>query len=683
MVLCLSAVRLAGMNWGICPCVVLLAKIIASMNHDLYPVEQLLDSSTQPSASGFKYPVRLDQPNDGFNMWEDGLLRSFYPSDHEEHPEVVGIPKNYQVDLPEQPHNINYGIASPISDQEFETTGKVSQTHEPKKKGQNKEALASISSSESDQLEADKSSHLLHLYYEPNFQAGDMFDLEKFDAWIKSNQDTTSSSFDERNQEGYPIAEFSTPSSLDERNQGVNLGSPFNIEQTEPAFTHTQFPKSHPNNIQPTLPLANQETSGKSNGMQDQAQSLIYNDLLSELINIDQLIEEISSESSQSVQSFCKRKSHDLAEATHPSQQTDQSHKRPFQGIRKSVFSVDSNVHSNPNSGSNLSEKSSRDEQLNMSQRPSLIINTGDQGGGARFRHMRSTGTSLSQIQDVETPENLFSINQMTTEHISLPELKLDNFISCQNMHAGYRFYMENILKEVSKLDQDDLMVEKHQFYIICRFLNKGGVVGEIVSSRDHKLKTKMIEFKSYQKVWYEYWKGKTNLDFRSYQEKVELANLPEIFPIFLLYVEMIVILFNTWPKENEKQYFDYTTTMKKSGEFFLMIEEALRNPDQKIEENWKPKISAIKGCLCNTKNNINQILWHILELWLENNDSKIWNELSSAHLQAIKPYTKTFLNHMFFFGIDELTEFLNKHMPKCFLSSLSQSIYPSVFPHS
>jgi hypothetical protein len=170
-----------------------------------------------------------------------------------------------------------------------------------------------------------------------------------------------------------------------------------------------------------------------------------------------------------------------------------------------------------------------------------------------------------------------------------------------------------------------------------------------------------MSGFKSYQKVWYEYWKGKTNLDFGSYQEQLEHENLPEIFPIFLLYVEMIIILFNTWPKGHEKQYFDYTTTMKKAGEFFLMIEAALRNSNQKIEVNWRAKISAIRVCFFNPKNNINQTLWHILELWLQINRRMIWDGLSSAHQQAIKACTKTFLNNMFFFGINELTEFLNK----------------------
>ncbi|KAA1068695.1 hypothetical protein PGT21_015633 [Puccinia graminis f. sp. tritici] len=675
------------MKWGICPCVVLLAKIIASMNYDLYPVERLLDSSTQPSASDYKYPVGFDQPNDCFNMWEDGLSRSFYPSDHEEHRQVVGIPTHYQAGLPEHPHNIDYDIASPMSDRETGETGEVSQTHEPKKKGKNKDYLeAGISSSESNQLEADKSGQLLHLYYEPDFQAGDMFDLDKFDAWIKSNQDTTStpSSFEAMNQEGYPKPYFSTPSSLEERNQEGNPESMFNIQETQPAFTHTQFQVSHSNNIQPTLPVAHQEISGKSNGREDQAQFTMYDDLLSELINIDQLIEVISSQSTPSFQRSFKRKSHDLVEVSSSSQQqTDQSHKRPFQGIRNREFSEDSNTHSNPNSGRNLSGKSSGDEQSNISQSLStILINTGDQGGGAKFRHMKSISTSLSQIQDIKTPGNIGSINQMTTQHRSPPELRLDNFILCQNMHTGYKSYMENMLQEVSQLDQDDVRVEKQQFDVICKFLNKRGPVGGIVTSRDQRLKNKMNEFKSHQKVWYEYWKENTNLDFRSYQKQVKHENLPEIFPMFLLYVEMFVILFNTWPKGHEQQYFDYTTTMEKAGQFFLMIEEALRNLDQKIEDNWKEKISAIRGCFCNPKNNINQILWHILDLWLKNNHSKIWNELSSKHMESIKSYTKTFLNHMFFFGIDELTEFLKKSMPQfnkdiLDLSSKSKQLEP------
>ncbi|KNE92767.1 hypothetical protein PSTG_13825, partial [Puccinia striiformis f. sp. tritici PST-78] len=275
----------------------------------------------------------------------------------------------------------------------------------------------------------------------------------------------------------------------------------------------------------------------------------------------------------------------------------------------------------------------------------------------------------LRSVETIQTPPVCTPKN----DDIHLPRLGLIDFMNSGDLPDELNESLWRITNptRVDESFRPDIFIKKMMFRRICTILTKQNHFHcHRTNGRDLVHIAKIWEFNSkFGQIWYSYWFRLTQIDFQSFiQEIISKGSsfgysLEEFFPVFLLYVQMI-ITFIPRPRIDQTQELkrpDLKAELIQASEFFRDFQISLNqiNDDPAKSNLWIAKKTSINGAIQYKRRNSIGILWSLLEVWIHTHYEPLWTTICQAN-SAINHNAKIVFNHVFCHSLENLTTLIS-----------------------
>ncbi|KNZ58725.1 uncharacterized protein VP01_1874g7 [Puccinia sorghi] len=216
------------------------------------------------------------------------------------------------------------------------------------------------------------------------------------------------------------------------------------------------------------------------------------------------------------------------------------------------------------------------------------------------------------------------------------------------------------LLNSIPKPYQGNFLLTQDQLALACESMRKR--LSEFMAP------TSMIQisiFMSNINNWYQYWNTHAKIDVETFNNEEKLSIWCFVFPLYLLYVEMIMSIIPSKKNQPLEKELDYPQEMRKAVHSYQEFKRIMKASPGNLEPRiLREKRNSFYFASCIATHRPSSILWHFLEFWLECNYITVWNHIKELNgLHATKRF-KSFFNTIFAHGVNTLNQKIAPHLP-------------------
>ncbi|KNZ52133.1 uncharacterized protein VP01_3681g3 [Puccinia sorghi] len=345
--------------------------------------------------------------------------------------------------------------------------------------------------------------------------------------------------------------------------------------------------------------------------------------------------------------------------------------KRSEQGGNAESWGADQGTTSSPRSrpkNSLRAEKnilvnwqSSTEPYLNQSPRPQHnFVESGNQGSSSENpEHI----PQVSKIHKPHQPETIMPIGNHPSQIDSIANygrLKFNkDLFKGKGPHESDKICMVKLLNSTPKPSRGNFLLTYDELLWVCRITRRAPPIISALSSNKIRIFMENID------EWYKYWNIHAKIDLEILQRGKEVLRYQFIFPLFLLYVEMIISIIPFKPELPLDMELDYPHEMRNAiqsyFEFNNLINTQPGNGECKIQIK---KQMSFKETLRHSRRKPSPILWIFIQFWMEKYYTAVWNKVKESNSLNACNYFKVFFNSLFTHGIETLNEQIRNYLP-------------------
>ncbi|KNZ63294.1 hypothetical protein VP01_1162g8 [Puccinia sorghi] len=164
---------------------------------------------------------------------------------------------------------------------------------------------------------------------------------------------------------------------------------------------------------------------------------------------------------------------------------------------------------------------------------------------------------------------------------------------------------------------------------------------------------------------WYQYWNIHAKIDVAKLNHGEEVSSFRFVFPLFLLYVEMIISIIPFKQDIPLEGQLDYPQEMRNAINSYLLFNKLINTPPENGDPtNLQKRRIAFKQSAHNFSRKPSGILWIFLEFWMESHYKAFWNYVKERNGFQATRQVKSFFNTIFINGIETLNQNLRYYLP-------------------
>ncbi|KNZ52726.1 uncharacterized protein VP01_346g10 [Puccinia sorghi] len=216
------------------------------------------------------------------------------------------------------------------------------------------------------------------------------------------------------------------------------------------------------------------------------------------------------------------------------------------------------------------------------------------------------------------------------------------------------------LLDPLPKPLQGNFLLTQYQLLLACGFLRRK------LSKFTKKSSMPKIEiFMGNVKRWYHYWNKHAKIDLETFHHEEELTSLKFVFPLYLLFVDMIISIIPSKQDHPLEFELDYPQEMRNAIHSYQQFRKIINTPPENGESIiWEKKRLTFIQAKVNSNQRPLYILWKYLEFWMEYNYKYVWNHVIETNGLRASTCFKSFFNTIFTYGIETLNEKLRDYLP-------------------
>ncbi|KNZ57307.1 uncharacterized protein VP01_218g5 [Puccinia sorghi] len=222
--------------------------------------------------------------------------------------------------------------------------------------------------------------------------------------------------------------------------------------------------------------------------------------------------------------------------------------------------------------------------------------------------------------------------------------------------HQSERNNILRLLNSIPRPSQGNFLFTEDELVMVCGDLNRK------MTNISKPSMTQIEILMSNIDIWYQYWNKHAKIDLASLYCVGKLLRYQFVFPLFLLYVEMILSIIpfkKGLPLDVELDYpHEMRDALKSYQEFHKILQTP---PDDGVYKIWIEKRRSFQEHLGHARKCHNKLLWTFVDFWLESKYKSVWNHVKAKH--AYKNFQSLF-NTIFTQGIQTLNEKLQDYLP-------------------
>ncbi|KNZ47037.1 uncharacterized protein VP01_6733g1 [Puccinia sorghi] len=215
------------------------------------------------------------------------------------------------------------------------------------------------------------------------------------------------------------------------------------------------------------------------------------------------------------------------------------------------------------------------------------------------------------------------------------------------------------LLNSVPIPSQGNFLFTDHQFSVALEVLRKRPSIRSILSM------PKIGKLMDNIDRWYQYWNTHAKIDLEILHHEGKLLRFPFVFPLFLLYVEMIISIIPFKKELPLGVELDYPQEMRNAINSYHKFNILMQTPpDNEESQSCIENQILFKERLFRSKTRPCAILWTFIEFWIKSHYTGFWSEVKEYSGFHACHAVKIFFNSIFTNGIETLNEKLRDHLP-------------------
>ncbi|KAI9625031.1 hypothetical protein KEM48_008605 [Puccinia striiformis f. sp. tritici PST-130] len=267
--------------------------------------------------------------------------------------------------------------------------------------------------------------------------------------------------------------------------------------------------------------------------------------------------------------------------------------------------------------------------------------------------------------QEASKNDDVSLVSSGKTGNFHIPRLIFNmSTMNCANISPNYEGSMSKILNLVKTLCEKNTQINWYTTnkLISGTFTGSDGDPNRpsAIERNSLWLQSKKVLFENVS-TWLKYWNHQTGYNLEEFSTKNWPPELQKIFPLFVLYAEMIITVLGD-PNED---HLEYVKKLKRAMDFFKELVE--HDSSGNLEEDSKVKVREMKAFLLeNIKKKRaprSEFLWHILKFWITEEHHNLWTNEKIGQL-SVNDHFKGLFNSIFSFSIENLTKFYKSRIP-------------------
>ncbi|KNZ59681.1 uncharacterized protein VP01_1681g3 [Puccinia sorghi] len=305
--------------------------------------------------------------------------------------------------------------------------------------------------------------------------------------------------------------------------------------------------------------------------------------------------------------------------------------------------------------------QSSTEPYLNQSPRPlHNFFESGNQGSSSENpEHI----PLVSKIPKPHRPETIMPIGNHPSQIDGIANygrLKFNkDLFTGKGPHESDKNCIVRLLKSTPKPSHGNFLFTYDQLVRVCQRTKRRPSITSALSL------DKIGIFMDNIDEWDKYWNTHAKIDLEILQRGKEVLKYQFIFPLFLLYVEMIISIIpfkQELPLDTE---LDYTNEMRNAIQSYFEFNNLMNTQPGSGEGKIQiEKQMSFKGTLSHARKRPSSILWLFIEFWMKNYYKAVWDQVKKRNSSSACDYFKVFFNSLFIHGIETLNEQLRNHLP-------------------
>ncbi|KNZ51577.1 uncharacterized protein VP01_38g8 [Puccinia sorghi] len=299
---------------------------------------------------------------------------------------------------------------------------------------------------------------------------------------------------------------------------------------------------------------------------------------------------------------------------------------------------------------------------LNRSPRPQHnCFQSGNQGSS--FENPEHI-PQISKISKTHEPETIMAIGNHPSQIDGIKNYGRLKFNADLFEGAGaYQFERSNIMRllmSIPRPSQGNLLLRDDQLVKIAEALGRRPPVF-MSTPLMPQIKLLMGNIDR----WYQYWNTHTNIDLETLHHGEKVSRFQFVFPLFFLYVEMIISII-PFKKDLPLQVeLDYPQEMRNAIHSYLYFNSLMNTPPEIIQsETLLEKRRSLNNAVKNRNKKPSRIIWKFIDFWMEFNYKALWHNIKEKNGSRSRTSFKSFFNTIFSHGIEIINQNLRYYLP-------------------
>ncbi|KNZ56362.1 uncharacterized protein VP01_2420g1 [Puccinia sorghi] len=289
------------------------------------------------------------------------------------------------------------------------------------------------------------------------------------------------------------------------------------------------------------------------------------------------------------------------------------------------------------------------------------FLNSGNQGSSSENPEHIPQASKMPKTHQLETIMAIGNHPIQIDGITNYGRLKFNtDLFRGEGQHQLERRNIVTLLNSIPLPRQGKFSLTYNQLVMACGILKRKPLI---------KSKLRMLQIRGFMdniQKWYQYWNthAKIELEILHHMGQ-ELSSLQFVFPLFLLYVEMIISIIPFKPDIPLEGKLDYPQEMRNAINSYQKLNMLMKTPPENGESTIlkEKQWSFYHSSRCASQRP-SGILWNFIEFWMESNYKAVWNEVKEFNNLHARKAVKSFFDTIFSYGIETLNENLGYFLP-------------------